>query len=425
MTDELSDWLFLLENRHQQEIQLGLERVRLVAQTMNLLTPDAVLIHVAGTNGKGSTVAMLESIYHAASYQVAAYSSPHLLSFNERIRFNKQNIGDQALVAAFRQVEQARGEVSLTYFEMTTLAALAYFHECQPDVIILETGLGGRLDATNIFNTDLAIISSIALDHQALLGNNLEDIGYEKAGILRDGQPVIYADTNPPQSILEQVESRHCSLFVNRVDYGLRVEGGHTVFYDEKHTICLPESPLHPNAIASAIKACLCLHGTLPVSIEQLQQGVADARIAARIQVIEGDITTVLDVAHNPQSASHLASWLTKNYAGRKVHAVFSALADKDLQGIVAPLHPCVALWYPALLQGKRAASPSALLKAVNANELDISLCYNDPVLAYQAAYQQAKNGDLIVVYGSFLTVAAVLESINFRSADLSNQELL
>ncbi|MGQ3891130.1 bifunctional tetrahydrofolate synthase/dihydrofolate synthase [Legionella sp. CNM-4043-24] len=427
--DNLDDWLSLLENRHKEEIQLGLERVARVAETMDLLNPGAVLIHLAGTNGKGSTVAMLESIYHAASYSVAAYTSPHLLTFNERIRFNKQAITDKDLVTAFKQVEKARGETHLTYFEMTTLAALSYFKECRPDVIILETGLGGRLDATNILDTDLAIITTIDLDHQAWLGNTREEIAREKAGILRHNQTVVYADTNPPQAILERADALNCSLFINARDYELRSElhenTQRMVFHDGQHTISLPESSFHAHAISAAVKACFCLQDKLPVSPAQIQEGVAAAHITGRTQIIEGEVLTVVDVAHNPQSAEYLAAWLKRHHSGRKVHAVFSALADKDIAGIVAPLLPHVDIWYPAMLQARRAASSADLLNALNIHELDVSLCYNDPVLAYQAACKTARTGDLVLVYGSFLTVAAVLESINFRSDDLSNQELL
>jgi len=404
---ELSVWLSVLENQHPQEIQLGLERIKTVAATMNLLHPKATVITVAGTNGKGSTVAMLESIYHAAAYKVAAYTSPHLISFTERIRVNKQPIAPADLIKAFKHIEQAKGSTHLTYFETATLAALHYFKQCEAEVIILEVGLGGRLDATNIIDADLAIITTIDLDHQDYLGDNKEKIGYEKAGILRHGQAVIYADTHPPQSIIDQAKSLDCRLYINGIDF-------------DQHSGNWPESRLHPNARAAAIKAIHCLQKECPVSDEQLCQGISQARIQGRIQLINTARPTILDVAHNPQAATHLASYLKRHYPNRNIHAVFSALADKDLPGLIAPMLSCVSAWYPALLSGKRAAPAQSLLDALNAHELDVSLCYNDPVLAYQAACKQAAIDDLIVVYGSFLTVTAVLEITGIQSNDLS-----
>lgn len=410
MEKELLTWLSRLENRHTQEIQLGLDRVRKVASFLDLLHPDAVVITVAGTNGKGSTVALLESIYHTAGYCVATYTSPHLLSFTERIRLNQQAISPARLVEVFEQVELARGTTHLTYFEVATLAALCYFKDQKPDVIILEVGLGGRLDATNIIDSDLAIITTIDFDHQDFLGNTKDAIGYEKAGILRKGQYFICADTHPPKSVLDKAEAMATRTCMNGRDYDYRHGKTDGMFYHGNQTLMIPQSTCHPHAVSSAVMATLCLESKLPLSHEHLRQGVAEARLAGRVQLLNCPHPTILDVAHNPQAARYLAGHLKKHFPGRKIHAVFSALADKDISGIVAPLLSCVSTWYPAQLSGKRAASPERLLQALIANEVEVSLCYNDPVLAYQAACQRATTDDLILVYGSFLTVGAVLE---------------
>lgn len=403
--EQLTSWLSLLENRHRQEVQLGLERVRQVADRMNLLHPGVPVITVAGTNGKGSTVACLEAIYQAGSFRVATYTSPHLLSFTERIKVNGQAIEAGQLVATFQLIEQARAETHLTYFETATLAALLFFKQQKADIIILEVGLGGRLDATNVIDADLAIITTIDFDHQDYLGHTLDAIGYEKAGILRTGRPFIYADTNPPPaSVMAKADALTTQTHLNGRDFSYR--DGEFCHGDIR--LSVPETPLHANAVAAALMACLCLKPQRALTEEAMLQGIGKARISGRLECRQQERATLYDVAHNPQAARHLAHHLEQQYSGKTIHAVFSALGDKDLHELIAALRSRVAHWYPALLPGKRRASASQLEHALIANEVTDCLCYNDPVLAYQAACQQAKSDDLILVYGSFLTVAAV-----------------
>lgn len=407
------EWLDYLENRHHQEIQLGLSRIKQVAEHLGLLSPNAKVITVTGTNGKGSTGAALEAIYLAAGYQVANYSSPHLFAFNERIKINQQAISDQQLCEAFCVIEQARNiiDIHLTYFEVATLAALWHFKQHCLDLIILEVGLGGRLDATNIIDADLAIITTIDFDHQTFLGNTKEAIGYEKAGILRANKPVIFADNNPPASVLKQAYTLNSLLYLYGREYHCLFTAEGLQFVTSEQVIKIPRSCLHSHAIAAAIMASIHLQALLPVQQYQLVRGIENASLIGRLQLIKGKVTTLFDVAHNPQAVNYLAKFIKKLPPTRAVHAVFSALKDKDIVGLIAPLTDCVDHWYPAMLTGKRAASKEQLTNAF-ANCGIIPSCYSDPLSAYQVACNQAGSDDLIVVYGSFITVGNVLSTV-------------
>lgn len=419
LTFSVDDWLDHLENRYVDEIQLGLTRVMKVALHLKLLDWHAKIITVAGTNGKGSTVAALESIYMAAGYQVATYTSPHLLSFNERICVQRQPITNEALCEAFRLIEVARLETPLTYFEVTTLAALWYFKQFKLDVIILEVGLGGRLDATNIINADLAIITTIDLDHQAYLGHTKEAIGLEKAGILRPQKPFIYADVNPPKSIIKQAQALKTPMYYLGVDYSfeifhdtVQVELSDRLQKITKQTSLfhLPLPTIHLNAAIAACMASLCLATYLPVNLVQLGQAMQKISIKGRQQVIGDTVKTVFDVSHNPQAVKLLANFLNNQRDTKgKIHAVFSALKDKDLCGLINPMQSCVDFWYPAILVNPRAATEALLKSAFNAENCLVPHWFEGPLAAYHAAQLKAKPGDLIVVYGSFLTVNAVM----------------
>lgn len=415
----ISEWLDHLENRYAEEIQLDLSRVQTVAKRLNLLKLDATIFSVAGTNGKGSTVAALEAVYLAAGYQVASYTSPHLINFNERIRINNQPITDKELCLAFTVIEKARENIHLTYFEMTTLAALWSFKKRNLDVIILEVGLGGRLDATNIIDSDLAIITTVDLDHQDYLGDTKEAIGYEKAGILRANKPFIYADTSPvPESIIKHAQL----LNAKRLCYLPRLT--------ETSLQIIPNSPegelievscpqINYKAAAAAIVASSYLDSVLPVKLAHWDSAMQNASILGRQQLIEGAVSTLFDVSHNPQAVALLADFIKKYRALGKIHAVFSGLKDKDLRGLIKPMHSYVDFWYPAVLSSKRAASKTLLQTVFQAEHCLVSEFFNDPLTAYQAAQQQADSGDLIVVYGSFLTVSAVMSKCMERQGEV------
>ena len=409
-TMSLDAWLVLLENRHQHEIQLGLERVKTVADRVGLCHLNACVIAVAGTNGKGSTVAALSAIYHAAGKRVGCYTSPHLLVFNERVCVNKTPITDEDLCTAFEVIEQARGEIHLTYFEMTTLAALYHFKLHALDVVILEVGMGGRLDATNIIHADLAIITTIDLDHQEYLGDTIESIGHEKAGILKANQLFVYADFAPPISVLEQAHALNIDAMCLGRDYAYHAVGD-ILSITSKTGACiqLHRPGLHLNAAVAAIIASDLLRGVLPVTDLQWDEAMRVVALNGRQQVISGPVTTVLDVAHNPQAALLLADFLRDFERQGKVHAVFSGLKDKDLCGLIRPMVECVDFWYLATLSGKRAASEALLQSALQIETGAYAPCFSCPEDAFNTAKQQANPGDLIVVYGSFLMISAVM----------------
>ncbi|HAT1848834.1 TPA: bifunctional tetrahydrofolate synthase/dihydrofolate synthase [Legionella pneumophila] len=407
---DLSHWLTHLETRNTQEIQLGLTRVLTVAQKLNLQRPNCKVITVAGTNGKGSTVTALETIYHQSGFRVGTYTSPHLLAFNERIRINLAPIQDKDLCQAFSVIEEARYPTNLTYFEMATLAALWYFKQHDLDLIILEVGLGGRLDATNIVDTDLAIITTIDFDHQNFLGDTLELIGYEKAGILRKNKPFIYADLSPPKSVVEFAVQLGASSYLYGKDYFYQEEADHWgVTCQGKPFEQLTRPKIQLRSAAAAVMACHLMQNDLPVSYKNLKKAMELIYIPGRLQLEKGKTDILYDVSHNPQSVRLLADTVKKINVKRQIHAVFSALKDKDLYGLIMPLRDCVNRWYPAQLHNKRAASQEELLSVFREAEIFLDVCYNDPFTAFEMALKQASDDDLIIVYGSFFTVSHVM----------------
>ncbi len=408
----LSDWLVHLENRYVDEVKLGLTRVQHVAAEMSLLSPSAIVITVAGTNGKGTTVATLESIYHTAGYRVGTYTSPHLLIFNERIKINGQCIRDDDLCRAFCQIEEARQSIALTYFEMATLAALLYFKSAQVDVIILEVGMGGRLDATNIIDADLLIITTIDFDHQDFLGNTRDEIGFEKAGILRVGKPMIYADHTPPQTVLLNASMLGCPSYIHGQHYHYQLTEKEFIFYYKEVRIQFEKSHWHPNALAAAVMATICLHNQLPLEDHARNQGMRSISLDGRQQrFMTNGVETLLDVSHNAQSVAYLAKTLCESRVKQRVHAVFAALRDKDIDALLQPMMSFVDHWYPVLLSGKRALSAAESDLIFKKYDIINEEFYNSPMDAYQDACKNAVAGDLIVVYGSFLTVNGVLSA--------------
>lgn len=427
-TRSLDEWLAHLENRSPQAIELGLERIKTVAERLNLLPVTVPVITVAGTNGKGSTVASLESIYCAAGYRVGAYTSPHLLYFNERIRLNQQNISDEALCEAFTFIEQHRDEIHLTYFEMATLAALLYFKTMQAEVIILEVGMGGRLDATNIVDATLAIITTIDFDHEEYLGHTLEAIGFEKAGILRANQTMIYADTPMPASILQRARALNVKMirFAESSSMLEKTEQGDTQYYgydlqaDDFSVTCpngevlvLPKPNTQLKAASSAIVAAYCcLQDKLPVDYLALNQGMQHIMLSGRQQVICDTICNVFDVSHNPQSVRLLVERLKSLVNEKKINkmvAVFSGLKDKDLSGLIKPMVPLIDEWYTAALDCKRAADESMIKAAFAEAAENLPRFYDSIEAAYDAARLDAQPGDAVVVYGSFYVVGPIV----------------
>jgi dihydrofolate synthase/folylpolyglutamate synthase len=417
----LEDWLAYCEQLHPKTIDMGLERVRAVAQRMEIRF-DCPVITVAGTNGKGSTCAMLEAILLQAGYRTGVFTSPHLVHFEERLRLKGDPVSAIDLVAACARVERARGlndaEISLTYFEFTTLAILDVMSRSGLDVVILEVGLGGRLDAVNIIDTDCAIITSIDLDHMELLGTDREAIGYEKAGIMRTGRPVIVSDPMPPQSVLDRALEVGADLW--RVGEDFNVSGdkqqwgwaGRGRRYSGLAYPALRGANQLVNA-AGVLAALAALRERLPVTAQAVRNGFAFVELPGRFQIIPGQPTLVLDVAHNPHSVAALAANLDAMGYFPTTHAVFGAMADKDLAPMLARVNPLIDRWYFTDLPTPRAASAATLQtrwQAQNTRKEASSNAFADPMQALQAAIAAADPTDRIVVFGSFYTVGGVLQ---------------
>jgi dihydrofolate synthase/folylpolyglutamate synthase len=412
---DAAQWLRHLERRSLNPIQLGLDRVLKVASRLNLLVPACKVITVAGTNGKGSTVNALETIYHQAGYKVGSYTSPHLIEFNERIKVDLTPISDLELCEAFVTIESARGEVDLTYFEVATLAALVHFKKMSLDIIILEVGLGGRLDATNIIDSDVAIITTIDFDHQDYLGTTLEAIGYEKAGILRREKPFIYADLNPPQSILKVAAERSSPVYLYEEAFFFTDHGSDWVFNGCGQALKgLTKPKIQLKSASAALTACFLLQEDLPISLECMYLAMSRIFVPGRLQLThleQQNVDVLYDVSHNPQSAQLLADTIKSYRHVKKVHAVFGALLDKDIMGLITPLKDCIDYWYPAQCDNKRAAPADYLLTRCKKAEILVEICYNSPLIAYEAALSHVESGDLIVVFGSFNTVSPIISA--------------
>ena len=411
----LADWLSWQEQLHPNAIELGLDRVAAVWQRLYAKHLPFTVITVAGTNGKGSTVTMLAAIYHAAGYQVAAYTSPHLLHYNERVVIAGQTVSDEALCEAFAAVDAARGEISLTYFEFGTLAALYLFVQQALDLVILEVGMGGRLDAVNIIDADVAIVTAIDLDHQEWLGRDRETIGREKAGIFRRDKAAIVSDPQIPTSVCHVAEQIGARLYCIGKEFDFCVEGAQWRWWStQQQSVGLPRPALSgahqfQNA-AGVLMAIALLQPTHPVSQAKIREGLLTARVPGRFELIPGDVTTLLDVAHNPAGAHVLATAL-RELRGCKgnTFAVFTALSDKDVAGLILPLLPIIAGWYVAPAQSLRACTGASLQATLR--KVGCTVPIHAPANLSQA-YQQARDiaqvGDWIVVYGSFYAVAEV-----------------
>ena len=420
--DTLADWLAHAERLHPKTIDMGLERIKTVADRMGLKF-DCPIITVAGTNGKGSTCAMLEAILMEAGYQTGMYTSPHLVDFEERCRIRGNIVNATELVAACACVEKARclkdAEISLTYFEFTTLAIMQVMMDAKLDVLILEVGLGGRLDAVNIFDTDCAIITSIDLDHMELLGNTRELIGFEKAGIMRRGKPVVVSDPVPPQSVINQAAAVGADLWKFGTDFNFSGDkqqwgwAGRGRRYSGLAYPALRGANQLMNA-SGVLAALTALRAKLPVTAQAVRVGLSMVELPGRFQIIPGQPTLVLDVAHNPHSVAALAENLDAMGFYPCTHAVFGAMGDKDLAPMLARVGPVIDKWYFTDLPTARAATGEVLQvgwQASNSRKDATANAYKTPESALQAAIAAADPADRIVVFGSFYTVGGILKS--------------
>ena len=417
----LNDWLAHCERLHPKSIDMGLDRVRVVAQRMSIRF-ECPVITVAGTNGKGSTCAMLEAILAQAGYRTGVYTSPHLVHFEERLRLQERIADAAELVAAFERVEQARCQqqaaVSLTYFEFSTLAILDLLARARLDVVILEVGLGGRLDAVNIIDPDCAVITSIDLDHMELLGPDRESIGFEKAGIMRGGRPVVISDPMPPQSVLDYAREIGADVWRLGVDFNFSGDKQQWAWAGRERRYAGLAYPALRGANqlvnASGVLAALtALRALLPVTAQAVRNGLAMVELPGRFQIVPGQPTLVLDVAHNPHSVAALAANLDAMGFFPTTHAVFGAMADKDLGPMLQRVNPIIDRWYFTDLPTARAQSALRLAeqwRSLNTRQDASAQAFADPVQALRAAVLAADPADRIVVFGSFYTVGGVLK---------------
>ena len=411
----LADWLAWQETLHPRKIDLGLERVMRVAERMQLLAPGHGVITVAGTNGKGSSVAMLESILSSAGYRVGCYTSPHLLRYNERIRIAGEEIDDAALCAAFQSVDMARGDTSLSYFEFGTLAALHLFSLARLDIALLEVGMGGRLDAVNILDADAALVTSIDIDHSAWLGEDREAIGREKAGIFRPGRPAVCSDPEPPASVFKQAQAVSARWYAPGCGFDWSKSGrgwnwqSHEKAFQDLPLPALPGSHQLQNA-AGVLMVLNVLREQFPLHREDIERGLVAVTLAGRCQFLPGGIETILDVAHNPDSAEKLAQLLRDRSIRGRTRMVLGMLSDKDAAAFTTVLSPVVDDWYLATLPGERGLTAVQLQRLIGGRaEHVISRLFEDVETACRQAHADAVDGDRVVVCGSFVTVAKAL----------------
>ena len=414
----LGEWLAYLEQLHPAAIDLGLDRSREVTNRMGLQKPAPRVITVTGTNGKGSTCAFIASLLRAQGLKVGVYSSPHLLRYNERVQIDGAEVSDEQLCEAFTALEAGRGDISLTYFEMGTLAAFWLFERAQLDAVVLEVGLGGRLDAVNLVDADLALVTSIGVDHVEYLGNSRESVAYEKAGIFRSGKPAICGDLNPPQPLLDKANALGCPLLVRGRDFDLACteHAWHWRGLDAKgQALELRDLPLLDLPMENAALALQAYALTqLPWQPERITDALLSTHVTGRLDRRQFSwqgkaLNVLLDVGHNPHAAEYLVQRLRQRPVSGKRLAVFGLLADKDLEGVVSALDGCIEHWAVAPLNTARTRPASQLQATLEQHGASVSV-YDSIAAALQAQSGQAVSGDEIVLFGSFYCVAEALD---------------
>ena len=411
----LPEWVDYIEAMHPKEIALGLDRIGTVKERLAIAF-DCPVVIVGGTNGKGSTCMMLETIWRTAGYRVGQYTSPHIHRFNERIRIDGQMVSDGELVHAFETVEAVRGDVPLTFFEFTTLVAMKLFADARLDVVVLEVGLGGRFDAVNLLDADVAIVTNVAIDHVAFLGDTREKIGFEKAGIYRKGRTALYGELDPPQSLLDHAAAIGADLKRYGQDYAGEMDGETWHYRGPDGTALweLPRPALYGDCqianAATALTAVHALRDRLPVYIEAIFEALPQVRLPGRFEVIGHDPLVIVDVAHNPHAAGTLSGNLRTSPCKGRTLAVYGAMADKDINGVVRILKDQVDDWYITNLPLPRAASVDVLLTELLAAGVPrerIVVC-EEAEKALAGARKNASNDDRIIAFGSFWVVTGV-----------------
>jgi len=428
----LADWLTWQETLHPNEIELGLERVQLVLSRMALCKPSYTVVSVAGTNGKGSSVAMLNAIYSAAGYRVGAYTSPHLIRYNERIRIQGKEVADDVLCAAFERVDECRGTVSLTYFEFSTLAAIHIFAQANVEIAIMEVGLGGRLDAVNVLDADVALITSISIDHEQWLGDNRGSIAIEKAGIARSGHATVCSDIDPPKSLITTLAEKQSTLYLIHRDYHFELvseQGSQPNIWHwwsqsrRRNTLNRPamRGAYQLQNAAGVLMVLELLQPGFPVTQADIREGLSNAVLPGRFQtmhisvrpqgaLVEQQILHIIDVAHNPSSAKVLAETAGHIACEGRTHAVFAILQDKDIAGVVLATQSIIDEWYVADLSVIRGAKSSDIAKILKSKGVRSPVhCYASIKQALAAAHRAVSEKDRVIIFGSFHTVSEIL----------------
>ena len=446
MKQTLEDWLLWQESLHLSEIDLGLDRIGKVAKKLDLLSPSFPIITVAGTNGKGSTVAFLDSILRAEGYKTGAYTSPHLINYNERILLNGEQANDATIIQAFEAIDEARrtikddtGElvdISLTYFEFSTLAAMFIYQQQNVDVAVIEVGLGGRLDAANLWDASLAIITSIGVDHIDWLGDDRDIIAIEKSGIMRKDTPAICGDTNPPNTIateakrigaqLQQINSEFSFIPTNALSKGKTNKSWQWKNQEVTLDLQLPIMPgeFQLNNAASAIAGLFSIKSLLPVSLNAINTGLKNAQVIGRLQVIQTQPEWLIDVAHNPHAAKQLAKYIQENPVNGKTYALFSMLRDKDINEVLNLMDSVIDEWHIVATKGSRGLSLEELKQYFNQqnikknternlqlNTLTQVISYDSFSDACDALKNMTKDEDRVVAFGSFLVISEILDN--------------
>lgn len=412
----LADWLDWLLQLHAQEIELGLDRVYAVAKQLDVLTPAPYVITVAGTNGKGSSVAMLVAILSAAGYKVGSYTSPHILRFNERIQLGGQPVTDQQIVAAFDAIEKARHAIKLTYFEFATLAALVIFKQSELDVVVLEVGLGGRLDAVNIVDAQACLLTAIDVDHIEWLGSDREKIGFEKAGVMRANGLAVCSDPNPPNSVVEYAAQLNVNLKRLGRDFDFVADSDQWLFKTENQSIVLPQ----PNLVgqfqlqnAAGVLALLKAQSWLKINQTAYEQGLKQIQHPGRLQTIQLDNQAWLfDVAHNPQSVDALANYLKMQPNQAEYLVVFSALADKDIDSMVAQITLYASQWLIADLQVERSAPLARMQEVLRLAGVESERQQIFSSMSEAVTYARQSKEKRVLIYGSFVTVSQAMAEL-------------
>ena len=434
MKKKLAEWLTWQEQLHLSKIDLGLDRIREVAKKLGILSTPFPIITIAGTNGKGSTVTFFEAILKAQGYKTGSYTSPHLIEYNERIKLNTQNANDGLIVKAFEEIDQARGDISLTYFEFGTLAAMLIFIQQKVDVAILEVGLGGRLDAANLWDTSLAVITSIGIDHVDWLGDDREIIAVEKSGIMRKGIPVICGDLDPPDAIANEAKRIGSTLFQINTNFSYKNNNDETwdwTGFEQTFQLPIPAlaGEFQLNNATTAIAGLRAIYKILPASKDNIIQGLKTASLAGRLQVINRHPEWLIDVAHNPHAAKQLAKFLEKNPSEEDTIALFSMFKDKDISQVISTINPYIDEWHIVELEGKRSAKINELKEAIsqqnNSDGLNKKIIIHQSFLDATLSLKTSCNlKDRVVAFGSFLVVSEVIKACDqvYGRCNSSNQ---